>query len=230
MCCGPRAGLVETLADAKSIDHVKGAMHDLDVGPGLDAYFDHVYGRYDDASASDGEAGDAPGRREASLNFARSLAGASLLCYALDVKDRHNGNILIDRAGRLTHIDFGYMLGRTPGGLSFEDAPFKLPAEYVAALGGVGSDAWAAFAAALAAGAHAIAAELAALQTLLVLFFGDSPVGVDAARRLGDRFAGLDGDPRRTVAFATDLIARSFDSDRGKQYDWYQWKTNGIRI
>ena len=58
--------------------------------------------------------GDGTSRKEASLNFARSLAGASLLCYALDVKDRHNGNIMFDRAGRLVHIDFGYMLGRTP--------------------------------------------------------------------------------------------------------------------
>ena len=45
---------------------------------------------------------------------------------------------------------FVYMLGRTPGGLGFEDAPFKLPEDYVRALGGVGSDAWGAFATALA--------------------------------------------------------------------------------
>ena len=58
----------------------------------------------------------------------------------------------------------------------------------------------------------------------------DSPVGVDAARKLGDRFADLDGDPRSTVPVANDLIARSYNSDRARQYDWYQWKTNGIMI
>ena len=103
---------------------------------------------------------------------------------------------MLDRAGRLVHIDFGYMLGRTPGGLNFEDAPFKLPDEYVRVLGGVGSDAWVAFSTALAGGLHALAADLHELQTTLALFFGDAPFGADAARKLGDRFADLDGDPQ----------------------------------
>ncbi|KAH8094031.1 phosphatidylinositol kinase [Aureococcus anophagefferens] len=68
----------------------------------------------------------------------------------------------------------------------------------------------------------------ARLQTLLVLFFGDSNVGLEAATALGERFRGLGQDPRQTMAAATDMIRRSHDSDRAKQYDWYQWKTNGI--
>jgi phosphatidylinositol 4-kinase len=221
-CCGARAGLVETMADTHSIDHVKQAMTTLDLQPDLSTYFDIVYGPYDDRLTGD------TSRKEASLNFARSLAGASLLCYALDVKDRHNGNIMLDRAGRLVHIDFGYMLGRTPGGLNFEDSPFKLPDEYVRVLGGVGSDAWVAFSTALAGGLHALAADLHELQTTLALFFGDAPFGADAARKLGDRFADLDGDPRRTVVIATEMIRQSHNSERAKQYDWYQWRTNGI--
>ena len=142
-CCGARAGLVETMSDCHSIDHIKQAMTGLDLEPDLATYFDIVYGPYDDRQPVGGTS-----RKEASLNFARSLAGASLFCYALDVKDRHNGNIMLDRAGRLVHIDFGYMLGRTPGGLNFEDAPFKLPDEYVRVLG-CGSDAWVAFSTAL---------------------------------------------------------------------------------
>ena len=36
------------------------------------------------------------------------------------LKDRHNGNILIDSLGRMVHIDLGFMLGHAPGGITFE--------------------------------------------------------------------------------------------------------------
>lgn len=66
----------------------------------------------------------------------KSLVGSSILTYALRLKDRHNGNILIDREGHIIHIDFGFILGLSPGGINFESSPFKLTAEYVALLDG----------------------------------------------------------------------------------------------
>lgn len=71
--------------------------------------------------------------------FKRSLAAYSMISYILQLKDRHNGNLLIDNEGHIVHIDFGFMLSNSPGSVGFEAAPFKLTSEYVDVLGGVGS-------------------------------------------------------------------------------------------
>jgi len=68
--------------------------------------------------------------------------GYSIVTYLLQIKDRHNGNILVDRDGHLIHIDFGFILSNTPGNIGFEAAPFKLPPEYVEVLGGINGPAF----------------------------------------------------------------------------------------
>jgi phosphatidylinositol 4-kinase len=53
--------------------------------------------------------------RSKKKNFLSSLVGYSLVTYFLQVKDRHNGNIMIKRDGSILHIDYGFFLTNMPG-------------------------------------------------------------------------------------------------------------------
>ena len=82
-------------------------------------------------------------RKEANKtkNFIKTLAGYSLVTYLLQVKDRHNGNILIRSDGSIIHIDYGYLISNSPGkGVELEkNVAFKMTTEYIEALGGIDS-------------------------------------------------------------------------------------------
>lgn len=141
MCVGGDAGIVECLADAKSVDEVK---KNTDGFLSLRDYFERAYGSPNSHGSQ--YQNQTPGRtkilsfEEAQDNFLRSLVGYSLICYILQIKDRHNANILMDREGNIIHIDFGFVLGDTPKmckvPIFSEKAPFKLSDEYWEVLGG----------------------------------------------------------------------------------------------
>jgi phosphatidylinositol kinase/protein kinase (PI-3 family) len=121
-------GLLELLTDATSLDALKKSDGYPKEG-GLRAYFVQVYGEPDSESF-----------KAAQVNFAQSLAAYGIVSYLLGLKDRHNGNIMIDTRGHLINIDFGFAMGMKPGNdFSFERAPFKLTKEYVEVMGGVKS-------------------------------------------------------------------------------------------
>ena len=41
---------------------------------------------------------------QARANFTRSMAAYSILMYLFTLRDRHNGNVLVDEEGQIVHI------------------------------------------------------------------------------------------------------------------------------
>jgi phosphatidylinositol 4-kinase B len=122
----PDCGIIEAIPDTVSMDVLRRRSSNY---TNLKSFFESFFGE--------------EGSRIFEIareNFIRSLGSYCIVCYLLQIKDRHNGNILLDRKGHVIHIDFGFILGLTPGGnMGFEAAPFKLTAEMVSLMGGIHS-------------------------------------------------------------------------------------------
>nr|UXY86689.1 phosphatidylinositol 4-kinase [Cryptomonas paramecium] len=74
------------------------------------------------------------------IEYTRSLTAYSLFCFLSQLKDRHNGNILVNLDDKVIHIDFGYILGYMPGNLKFEAKFFKLTKELLNNINGKKSE------------------------------------------------------------------------------------------
>ncbi|KAK8816635.1 hypothetical protein WA538_002496, partial [Blastocystis sp. DL] len=68
-------------------------------------------------------------------NFITSIAAYSIISFVLQLKDRNDGNILIDQFGNVVHIDYGFFLSNSPGNIHFETAPFKLNNDFIQLIG-----------------------------------------------------------------------------------------------
>jgi len=121
-----RGGVIECIPDTVSIDSLRKNHPNF---TDLKAFIEQQFGppgcdEYENAKA----------------NFVESLSAYSIVCFLLQVKDRHNGNILLDNKGHLIHIDFGFFFLSSPGKNSgFESAPFKLTREFVDMMDGANS-------------------------------------------------------------------------------------------
>jgi phosphatidylinositol kinase/protein kinase (PI-3 family) len=107
------AGFIEFIPDALSLDELR--QHST--WSSLGEFFLDAYGPLDSDRFV-----------AAQRNFVRSTAAYSIVSYLLQVKDRHNANMLLAADGRICHIDFGFVFGKT---VKFEKAPFKLTGDIV---------------------------------------------------------------------------------------------------
>ncbi|KAG5342759.1 hypothetical protein C0989_008709 [Termitomyces sp. Mn162] len=217
---GGTSGLVETITDAVSIHSIKKAEYARRIAEGRFGHvtlLDHFKSTYGDPSSAK--------FARAQRNFAKSLAGYSVVTYLLQVKDRHNGNILLDREGHLIHIDFGFILSNTPGNIGFEAAPFKLPFEYIEVLGGINGAAYLEFRRLFKEGFEAAPlVELMQKDSTLPCF---TAFGEQTSVQLRERFQ-----PVLTHSSVGSYVDRLIDASLGSHwtrlYDSFQYYSQSI--
>ncbi|OBZ80960.1 Phosphatidylinositol 4-kinase PIK1 [Choanephora cucurbitarum] len=164
--------------------------------------------------------------------FMRSLAGYSVASYLLQIKDRHNGNLLLDDMGHIIHIDFGFILSNSPGSVGFEMAPFKLPQEYVDILGGVDSTKFNEYKSLTKAAFLAVRKHSDNILLLTEMMSKDSKLlcfqnGAATVSALRDRFQ-LQLTETQVETHVEKLIVSSCCNVFTRLYDTYQYYSQGI--
>ncbi|KAI0842260.1 hypothetical protein F5Y06DRAFT_259383 [Hypoxylon sp. FL0890] len=209
----PGCGVIDVLPNSISRD-----MLGREAVNGLYDYFISKYGNEDSLRF-----------QHARNNFVKSMAAYSIISFLLQFKDRHNGNIMIDDAGHILHIDFGFCFDIAPGGVKFERAPFKLTGEMLAVMGGTDNQAFKWFEelcvkSFLACRPHA---EKLSQIVLLMMESGLPCFKPESVRYFKERFV-LERTEREAAEFVRDLVRKSAGSYSTMVYDQFQLMTNGI--
>ncbi|EHK26469.1 uncharacterized protein TRIVIDRAFT_35879 [Trichoderma virens Gv29-8] len=210
----PGCGVIEVLPNSISRD-----MLGREAVNGLYDYFVSKYGNEDSLRF-----------QQARANFVKSMAGYSVISFLLQFKDRHNGNIMIDDAGHILHIDFGFCFDIAPGGIKFERAPFKLTSEMMAVMGGsTDHQSFKAFEQ-LCIKAFLASRQYCEKLSHIVQLMMDSGLPCfkpESVQNFRDRFV-MDKTEREAADFMKDLIKKSYSSYSTGIYDQFQLLTNGI--
>ncbi|XP_030640156.1 phosphatidylinositol 4-kinase beta isoform X2 [Chanos chanos] len=167
----------------------------------------------------------------AQRNFVRSCAGYSLICYLLQVKDRHNGNILLDAEGHIIHIDFGFILSSSPRNLGFETSAFKLTTEFVDVMGGLDGDMFNYYKMLMLQGLIAARKHMEKVVQIVEIMQQGSHLpcfhGSSTIRNLKERFH-MSLTEEQLQALVEQMVDGSMRSITTKLYDGFQYFTNGI--
>lgn len=226
MVTGEGCGLIETITNTVSVHSIKKEFYSRNAGYSgppytLYSYFVTTYGTPDTEAF-----------REAQNNFMRSLVSYSLITYVLQIRDRHNGNILIDTDGHAIHIDFGFMLSNSPGSVGFEQAPFKFPIEYVEILGGRDSTKFTEFRDLLVRAFLSLRKHAENVCLLVEMMLHSSPLpclggGASTVTALRDRFH-LALSEQEAKELVDEMLISSCDNITTRMYDTFQYYSNGI--
>ncbi|XP_068602929.1 phosphatidylinositol 4-kinase beta-like [Brachionichthys hirsutus] len=167
----------------------------------------------------------------AQRSFVQSCAGYSLVCYLLQVKDRHNGNILLDSEGHIIHIDFGFILSSSPRNLGFETSAFKLTSEFVDVMGGLTGDMFVYYKMLMLQGLVAARKHMEKVLQMVEIMQQGSHLscfhGSGTIRGLKERFH-MSLTEEQLQLQVEQLVDGSMRSITTKLYDSFQYVTNGI--
>ncbi|XP_012961681.2 phosphatidylinositol 4-kinase beta isoform X3 [Anas acuta] len=209
------SGMIEPVVNAVSIHQIKkqSLLSLLD-------YFLQEHGNYNTESFL-----------TAQRNFVQSCAGYCLVCYLLQVKDRHNGNILLDADGHIIHIDFGFILSSSPRNLGFETSAFKLTTEFVDVMGGPDGDMFNYYKMLMLQGLIAARKHMDKVVQIVEIMQQGSQLpcfhGSSTIRNLKERFH-MNMTEEQLQLLVEQMVDGSMRSITTKLYDGFQYLTNGI--
>ncbi|KAF0682459.1 Aste57867_25411 [Aphanomyces stellatus] len=217
-------GLIEAVPDTVSLDSLK--KNDPDYTTLFD-FYERYFGPRDGGRF-----------KRARRNFVESLAAYSIVCYVFQIKDRHNGNILVDADGHVIHIDFGFLFTNSPGGnIGFESAPFKLTDEFVELLDGPRSTLFRHFRSLCVKAYWALHQNMDKLILLVEMMLVNEQPELRLPCFAGGKKATIDGLRERLnpglgkiacQEIVNELIDQSLNNWRTRWYDKYQYCCMGI--
>ncbi|KAG4073593.1 hypothetical protein HA402_000817 [Bradysia odoriphaga] len=217
VCFSNDSGLIEPILNTVSLHQIK-----KNSNKSLRDYFIDEYG-----------SPETDNFQKAQRNFMQSCAAYCLISYLLQVKDRHNGNILLHSDGHLIHIDFGFILSISPKNLGFEQSPFKLTPEFVEVMGAPSSALWLEFQHLLLKGLMAARKHMDRIINIVDIMRKSAQLpclksgSSGTINNLRNRFHMNLTEPELERKIE-QLVQDSLNSLSTILYDGYQYLTNGI--